>query len=242
MDCFCNLCVPSSANIVTFELWGGGGAGAGSRCCAWGPPGGAGAYASFSADNSGGSYTGCYRICLASATCCVDSDNGRIGCCTRLDGEGICMCAQGGRPGCSICNFYNCFPNSGCGVLEHPNATDCACFYGPTGTTGVPGRHGYLQTDVCCSSDFCYYKVAIPLPGGFGRQEVTYQLMRSCGDMCNQPYNTNRRASGWATGGSAGYGEISRPVGAGGDTARVCGGTCQCGGPGGPGLVKVSWT
>lgn len=240
MDCICQFCVPSSANIITFELWGGGGGGAGSRCCAWGPPGGAGAHAQFVADNSGGDYTGCYRICLASATCCVDSDNGTNGCCTTLDGEGICMCVQGGRPGCSICQFFNCFPNNGCGVLEHPNSNDCACFYGPAGTTGVPGKHGFLQTDVCCPSDFCYYKVGIPIPGGFGRQEVAYQMVRA---YCNTgSLNTNCRATGWVVAGSAGYGHIYAGIGTGGETARVCGGGCCCGSPGGPGLVKVSWT
>jgi hypothetical protein len=251
-NCWGSFCICNSMDIITIELWGGGGGGAGSCCCAWGPPGGAGAYTKLTIDNNSNNYSGCMCMCVASASCCSpDRSCGYRGCKTYVNGSGICgVCAEGGRPGCSLCNFFGCFPNNGCGVLEHPNADDCACFYGcgtrnPDGSTvcadGIPGRHGWLQTDCCSPSDFCWYKVAFPIPGGLGTNQVSYKIVRaSCN---NGTANDQCFVGGWANDNAhAGTDGISRPVGTGGNTARVCGGGCCCGWPGGPGLIKISWT
>lgn len=251
-DCWSEWCIEGGMDIITFELWGAGGGGAGSCCCGWGPPGGSGAYTTIIIDNTGNDYVQDICLCVAVASCCSpDRTCGYRGCQTQIAGSGLCnICAEGGRPGCSICNFFDCFPNSGCGVIEHPCNTDCACFFGcatqnPGGedvfATGVPGRYGWIQTDCTSPGNFCWYKVALPIPAGLGTNDTSYKMVRaSCNtgarlDMCH--------VSGWAndnaTGGTNG---VSWPVGVGGNTARVCGGGCCCGTAGGPGLIKISWT
>lgn len=251
-NCWGCFCICNGMDIITIELWSGGGGGAGSCCCAWGPPGGAGAYSSLTIDNTSNNYSGRACMCVASAGCCSpDRTCGYRGCKSFFNAGGISgFCADGGLPGCSLCNFFGCFPNNGCGVLEHPNASDCACYYGsatnePDGITkeasGVPGRHGWLQTDCCSPADFCYYKVAFPLPGGVGTPNTAYKMVKA---FCNSGSQCDMcRVGGWGNDNAIGGGGImSYAVGMGGNTARVCGGGCCCGNGGGPGLIRISWT
>jgi len=251
-NCWCYFCVCNGMDIVTFELWGAGGGGAGACCCAWGPPGGSGAYTRLTVDNTSNGYSRCYCMCVAATSCCSPVRScGYRGCKTYLGGGNICnLCAEGGRPGCSFCNFYGCFPNEGCGVLEHPCNTECACYFGcgtnePGGSealaVGVPGRHGWLQTDCNSPGDFCWYKVAFPIPPGLGTEDVSYKMVKAG---CNvRPEYDKCWVGGWAGDGAhGGTNGVSWPVGVGGNTARVCGGGCCCGWGGGPGLIRISWT
>jgi len=251
-DCWGDFCIEDSMQFVTLELWGAGGGGAGGCCCSWGPPGGAGAYARLLLDNSANGYSGNHCMCFPSAGCCSpNSCCGYRGCTTYWNGPGVSnLCAEGGQGGCGICFFFNCFPNGGCGVLEHPCANNNACYYGaavnqpngvPETATGATGEHGWLQTDVCCSSNWCYYKVALPVPAGLGTQATTYKVTRA---FCNTGTQRDdcRRGSMFNDHVAGGGGRIGPGIGVGGTTARVCGGGCCCGWRGGPGLIKVSWT
>lgn len=250
-SCWINFCIENSMDFVTFELWGGGGGGAGGCCCSWGVPGGAGAYSTITINNTSNGYTGCICMCVANASCCSpNSCCGYRGCKTSISGSGLTnICADGGLPGCGFCNFFNCFPNNCCGVLEHPCNSECAEFFGcatnqPSGenvcVTGIAGRYGWLQTDCYSPGDFCWYKVAFPIPGGLGTTEVGYKLVRA---FCNTGTSAdNSRVGGVSDSAIGGSTCDYRAVGQGGNTARVCGGGCCCGWPGGPGLIKISWT
>lgn len=251
--CWCNFCIDSSMDIITFELWGGGGGGAGGCCCSWGVPGGAGAYTKLVINNTDNAYNQCITMCVAPSSCCSsNSCCGYRGCRTYITSSNfICgLCAEGGQPGCGFCNFFNCFPNNCCGILEHPCNINCACYYGcatgnPDGNTvcatGIAGKYGWLQTDCYSPSDFCWYKVAFPIPGGLGTTDVAYHVIRA---YCNTGTERDQcRVGGWANSNAIGGGYNGYlSVGKGGSTARVCGGGCCCGWPGGPGLIKISWT
>lgn len=239
--CWSCWCACGSMEIITIELWGGGGGGAGGCCCSWGIPGGAGAYAKRILDNTGNSFNGRFCMCVAPASCCSpNSCCGYRGCRTFMNGPGLStFCAAGGRPGCGLCRFFGCFPNSGCGVLHHPNCDDCAEFR--DADFGIPGRYGYLQSDCCSPSNYCYYKAAFPLPGGLVSDFNSYKILRA---HCNvNPEREMRRIGGWANDNAISGGDNDGyAVGVGGNTARVCGGGCCCGWGGGPGLIRISWT
>jgi hypothetical protein len=219
-------------------------------CCSWGPPGGAGAYTKLTVNNTSNGYSQCICMCVAPGSCCSpNSCCGYRGCKSYINAANLCnICAEGGLPGCGFCDFYGCFPTNGCGILAHPNAIECAGYCGcatnePTGTTvcatGIPGKHGWLQSDCNNPSDFCWYKVAFPIPGGLGTNETSYKLVRA---FCNTGTSADHSRVGGVADNAIGGGTCDfRSVGQGGNTARVCGGGCCCGYPGGPGLIKISW-
>lgn len=240
--CFCCWCVREDMTDLTFELWGAGGGGAGSCCCAWGVPGGAGAYAFKYLSNHDGSLTGSnYIMCSAPPSCCSPSRTcGWRGCRSYMTGNGISnFCAEGGIPGCSLCFFFGCFPvNSGCGILWHPNLdTACACYFGAD--WGVEGKGGGLEASCSNTGNWCHYKAIYPIPPMSGQKTGTYEAI---GAHCNVvPSCDVCRVGGAWVGQAHGGGNNFKPVGVGGTTARACGGACCYGYPGGPGMIKVSW-
>lgn len=243
-SCFCCFEINSSMTAVEFEVWGGGGGGAGACCCAWGPPGGSGAYAVKRLDNTEGTYTGeCYTLCVAPATCCSpNSCCGYQGCASFVLGSGLSnFCAEGGRPGCSFCNFFICFPNSGCGIVMHPcYDTDCSCYFGAD--SGVAGRHGGIEANCCNATNFCHYKALLPVPAGFGRTEVGYNIVRVY-DNLGTNVQSRCHSGSWVLSGMPAAGTNPNiPIGQGGMSATVCGGNCRCGAPGSSGLIKISWS
>ena len=239
--CWCCWQINSDMSAVTFEVWGGGGGGAGGCCCSWGFPGGAGAYAKKSLDNSTGTYSAeCYTFCVAPPSCCSPVQScGYRGCSSFVLGPGLTnYCAEGGIPGCNYCFFFGCFPNSSCGIMWHPNfGTDCSCYFGAD--FGVAGHPGGMEATCCNAGNWCHYKSIHPLPPMPGRPNVAYQAIRA---HCNyQNYCDRCRVGGWAVSGAIGGGNDIVAIGIGGTSARVCGGTCCCGQSGGPGMLKISW-
>lgn len=242
-NCFCYWCVPSNANLVTFEIWGGGGGGAGACNCAWGWSGGAGAYAKKSIDMTQTNYRQCkYLIIVAPTTCCSPASScGFRGNTTYVAGCGLSnFCAEGGLPGCTLCCMNGCFPlNSGCGVFPHPNYNDCACYFGAD--EGVPGRLGFVNANSRNDSNWCGYQTVVPGPAGIGGSTFpVYSVVGFNGNTgsLNDHCRVGNHFEGFVNGGESSM----RAVGSGGPSARVCVGGCCCGSPGGPGLVKISWT
>ena len=239
--CFCCWQIQSSMNNISFEVWGGGGGGAGSCCCSWGAPGGAGAYAKKSLDNTTGTYNGqCYTFCISAGGCCSPVQScGYRGCQSHVIGAGLTnFCAEGGIPGCGLCFFFGCFPNSGCGILWHPSkGTQCACYFGAD--EGVPGHLGGMEASCCDAGNWCHYKSIHPVPAMPGRPSNAYQAI---GAHCNLVASCDRcRMNGWGVSGAMGSSEMVA-IGIGGTTARTCGGGCCCGMGGGPGMLKISWS
>jgi hypothetical protein len=112
----CTWTVPDGVKNVTFELWGGGGAGAGARCCQ------ATAYTA-----TGGMYTtrtisttpGCtYNLCAGGSSTCSSACQGCQGCVSYVTGSGIATtCAAGGQGGTTACYYhYGCSCCRGCQV------------------------------------------------------------------------------------------------------------------------------
>lgn len=95
---------PAGTTFLKFEIWGGGGSGAGTCCCMWGTPGGSGAYA-YKCICSDVDLGGCiYEICVASASCCSPRNQGDHGCKSFVVGHGLNnFCAEGGYGGMSSC-------------------------------------------------------------------------------------------------------------------------------------------
>lgn len=241
--CYCYWCTPAGTASVTFEAFGGGGGGAGACNCAWGWSGGAGAYAKKQLDFSVDDYSQTkYLIYVAPTTCCSPTSScGFIGNTSYIAGSGLTnFCAEGGLPGCTLCCMNGCFPiASECGVYPHPSYDDCACYFGAD--EGIPGRLGFLNANDRNDGDWCSYQQIIPGPGGLAGS--TYPVYASVGFSSNTSHLSDRCRYGAQFEGMVNGGHSNiRPVGTGGASARVCVGGCCCGAPGGPGLVKISWT
>ena len=130
-----NWIVPEGASIGTFEIWGQGGHGAGSRCCQQGVDGGSGAYARKTIKLiPGDTYVFCHP--LHNSCCYYRESNLQYGgtddgaCCAGSTepgygegpirgnrvyvlGHGLCnFCAEGGEPGVTCCFVHaNYFGN-----------------------------------------------------------------------------------------------------------------------------------
>lgn len=238
----CWWTAPAGTTKITFELWGGGGSGAGSCCCSWGAPGGAGAYARKTIQGCLGNT--CYEFFVAYAGCCSPVQScGYRGCQTWLRAVSGCaqicnlvgcnFCAEGGIPGCGVCWACGCH---GCGYWRpaaHENC--CACYYGAD--YGVAGLPGYLYTDIC-DANSCYYKQFLPIPAEIYGSQVSYWPSRSQGVNSTGSGETCQGGSVGAIGG----GTEAKTPGIGGFTAHSQGGNCYCGGPGGPGMVRITYS
>lgn len=234
-NCMCAWCAPSGTTQVTFEIWGGGGGGPGACCCQQGQPGGSGAYAKKTVAVTGGET---YTMVIGTATDCSASCCGIQGCKTYITGPGLTnFCAEGGLSGKSCCyvmwgNYY-CAGNSNGYVYLCYDATDyCSCYYGAD--EGAPGRPGFLWSQ--CSCGPCYWKYAIPFPGGLTSKCGGHVMVRNQGNACfsdwlrciytiGMPYDGNNKFL----------------PGVGGIPATSCGGGCCYGYPGSPGAIRVTY-
>lgn len=220
-NCCLAFVVPAGVTTATFEIWGGGGSGAGSLCCMVGSSGSSGAYSSVTiAVNEGDRYCTCY----ATGTSCAAATTGCRGCNTFVIGAGLDnFCAEGGYGGTSCCT-------AACGAFVTPGAVAQA--YG--GDINVPGVKSCHV--VCCTSNYCHNKQFLAYPGG---------LINQNGGVVAMPSRTNGFQGevqciaaaylGWG-------GHNSQYVpGMAGATAGVCAGTCACGVPGWPGMVRISY-
>lgn len=161
----CLWTVPAGTTSVTFELWGGGGAG-GSGYCAWPmASGGGGSYARRTVETSAGCQ---YTICAAarSGRCCGNV-TGPGGNTTFVSGSGISTtCALGGIGGYNCCYYTNhttctgpCFgaPNESCGDIAFPRTRNMVsnrgCYYrhseNATGAAIYGSSAGSVDSDCC---------------------------------------------------------------------------------------------
>lgn len=285
--------VPTGVTQATFEIWGGGGAGAGGRCCGYGPPGGSGAYAKKAIPVTAGT---CYQLFVAPATQCSDGQCGCRGCTTYVVGTGLTnFCAEGGMSGCFFCAPSVCCQSvctcgtsgatatftgsisgtaltvtevtsgtiasgmkltgtgvtadttilSGTGtswVVDRTQTTATTTITGTTfnmamaygGDENIPGVRGCLW--VSCLDNSCWTKQIVPYPAGLvnkcggvamvGSRGSTYQDFEQCiaGSSTSWAYMTSQYVPGL-----------------GGTTAHLTGGTCACGVPGRPGLIRITY-
>lgn len=226
--------VPAGATEITFEVWGGGGGGAGACCCQWGAPGGSGAYARKSIT---GLLGGCqYELTIGSPTCCSpDQFCGFRGCASSITGFGLNnFCAEGGISGCTVCNIHCQFQTGIYFIPEQENL--CACYYGAD--YGVPGIPAALHANFS-TPDACNYKnihtVPPELPGIASVGNTTFYATRI---RAHQTTQTDRSCK--TSQGIVGSRCVMTP-GVGGASAVACAGSCACGAPGNPGLIRVSY-
>ncbi len=228
--------VPTGATCVTFEIWGGGGGGAGGCCCMQGQPGGSGAYAK---KTIAATTDWCYGLYPAYPTDCSATCCGIIGCNTYVSGCNLSnFCANGGCGGKTCCftfwGNYNCAGNNnGYVYLCYDGVNNCACYYGAD--SGAPGRPGFLWSQCSCAS--CYWKYAVPYPGGLTNKCGGFVMLRVQGNACNQEWiKCINTAGGY-------YSQSDRAFvpGAGGISATSCGGGCCYGFPGNNGMVRITY-
>tara|TARA_B100000953_G_scaffold12178_1_gene10886 strand:- start:292 stop:1254 length:963 start_codon:yes stop_codon:yes gene_type:complete len=158
--CSTSWTVPDGTKTITFEAWGGGGAGAGHCCqgcwcdiasCA--SSGGFYSKKTICADNSDFSNGDVYTICMGDGgnanngsgcwTGCCDAPRG---CASYVTGNGLSnFCAVGGRGGYNIyctcrCNASHCFQeHPGChGMVQGGNVDET---YGSKGNEWFKERH-----------------------------------------------------------------------------------------------------
>lgn len=155
----CLWTVPSGARRVTFELWSGGGGGAGQYCICMGGMihGGGGGYAVKTISTTEGCQ---YTICAGGVWPCATSNccNGGMGCASYVTGYNLDnFCVNGG------CGGWVCRPGGAGGGEWNPGVGEsciggcapCACgFYGADfgimGTSGSKIGHGATQNGQVC--------------------------------------------------------------------------------------------
>ena len=182
----CNICwqAPGSGQAV-IEIWGAGGSGARMCCCGGSIPGQSGGYSKKTVNVTAGAFvTGfvgmscgnqsalCHRGCSESTcvTICTGSVNGTC----------ICMCAQGGIGGYTVCDtttgaaMYNCFASAGfatnqsgfsggCGIVCNSVGTWGCAYGGDVNCTGLRGCTIFFHCNPCC---YCSQMGIIPIPPG----------------------------------------------------------------------------
>lgn len=172
----CLWTVPTGATWFAVELWGGGGGGAGVRCCFGGWPGGSGSYSRkiISGVTAGAQY----RICAAGTTNC-SSDC--IGCAsypsyvTAITGSTVVACASGGATSCSRCYFMINCSQQGC------QAWQCGSF---CGTMGICGVTGSAKGNAYCSGNSYQFMPDAPFAGNMARPTKD-GCSGFCGGCCN---------------------------------------------------------
>lgn len=195
---------PADGTAV-IEIWGAGGSGAKMCCCGFGLPGNPGAYAKktikmrsgcflcgFVGKSCGNSNDLCFRGC-SQATCLCWRGN---------DGQGGCMCAQGGRGGTAICSTtpsaYCCFRangfcatgpfNANCGIICNYRSGDwIACAYG--GDVNIGCNFSCVSYFGCLPSCPClfHFHLGVP-PGQFAK----------CGGVVSFTAENNSEYANWS--------------------------------------------
>jgi len=245
----CCWVVPTGVTRLTFEAWGAGGGGAGACCCEWGWSGGSGAYARKTVTGALGNC--CYILFAGYYGCCSPAFScGYRGCQSWVTGYGLTnFCAEGGLPGYTSCFWFNCCycadscysaMVNGCGTFPNccyggPSGASfsCACYFGSD--YGVPGTWSYWYTENC-QANTCGYRGVIPYGSNQTTDGCAFQYIRAAGVNTTGEYESCRTGQGF-TGGT-----YARTVGQGGFGATAFGGNCYCGAPGGPGMIRISWS
>ena len=239
----------AGTTAITFEVWGAGGSGAGACCCAFGVPGGSGAYAykTVVGVESGTPY----NLFIGEMTCRQSCLCGRDGEKSYVTGIGLTnFCADGGTMGCSFCireftGNGKCTWKTSIGATEGFGGNDgivglgtdcmgfCAQYYGADGGAyGVPGSYS-----LNCHKNRCWNTINVPYPGGLVNQQGGHIMVHMCeNSTCG--YFHQCFAAGQI--GFGGRREGNYVPGLGGPSATVCGGGCCCGTQGWAGAVRIT--
>lgn len=212
----CLWCVPAGVQSIFVEIWGAGAGGSGHGgccCCSAGIGGGAGGYSSATIPTCPGqAFTVCAGTGGAFGCAATAGSNGNT---SYISGNNAGnMCARGGQHNNADCNY------------------PCACYGYNTGNTGsgfapsvfannalmATGEGGHLfgQASAC---RFLNRSGSAPFNGGTGVL-FGYTVDGRC--------NTQGASGGNFPGGGGAGGHMS-----------CCCGTCNCGGCGGTGLVRI---
>jgi hypothetical protein len=215
----CAWYVPDGVTKAVFEIWGAGGAGAGScgRSCCFNFIGAQGGFYQNSATvNVQAGW--CYGLCAGGGRCCQTCCRcGCHGCRSCVSGCGVSMCAMGGHGGCNCGSWRDACDSTPRCVLCTKSGGGCF------GTYSFQG--GMSQLDACCH---CLGKQntpsAAPMMGGGIQQNVNVCWRRhGCACTCGIVPVAHGGMSGMTT---------------------YCGSgaCCQWGAPGGPGVVKITYS
>ena len=216
--CCCGWTVPADIRNVTFELWGGSGAGAGACCCQWPVQGaGGGAYAVRTVTSGVGTNLSgnVYTICAAgNGTCCQAHCIGYTGYTSWVSGPGLPTTSAGagcgGKTMCHALYAYNCC--HGCTIIDSRVQGDLRFGH---------GRDGSMQTH------YCHNQMWEQVAGG-----PKSSSSRKGKDSCMGPM--------YCTGCGWGCSDVY-PSG-GSFSATACGGGCCWGQWSSGGLVKISYS
>jgi len=191
----CLWTVPSKVSRVTFEIWSGGGGGAGHTCCNW---------CSFSIGGAGGNYAiktistepGCqYTVCAGGSWPCAKSHTcvAGMGCRSYVTGYNLSnFCVTGGCGGW-MCNgeaWGNCSVNICCRQATHhssgcANCNICSSFGADFGISGSIGfKMGHMGCH--CSGADGGWTGSAPFMGNVQAVAAT-EAWCSCGCYVNWP-------------------------------------------------------
>ena len=176
----CLFTAPTGTNWFAIEMWGGGGGGAGVRCCFGGWPGGSGSYTRKIINGLSGNGTETFTICAAGSTNC---SNDCIGCASFpsyvLNGVGtIVACASGGSTSGSRCyHMINC-TCQGCGMYS----CGSTC-----GTLSICGVTGSSKGNPFCSGGSYQFMPSAPFTTSMARPTKD-GCSGFCGGCCNGGY------------------------------------------------------
>jgi hypothetical protein len=216
----CLWTVPDRVTRVTFEIWSGGGGGAGmtcSNCCGFSIGGAGGNYATKTIQTAPGCQ---YTVCAGGSWPCAKSHvcDAGMGCRSFVNGFNLSnFCVTGGCGGW-MCNgdaWGPRFLNSGCA-----NCNICGFFgadFGMMGTMGFKGGHLQCQ----CKGADANWTGAAPMIGLYQANAAT-EFWCSCGCYVNWP-------SGGGMSGQSSYC---------GSAEKCCAGGS---GQGGSGIVKITF-
>lgn len=223
--CCCQACgrcclwtVPANVYKVQFEIWSGGGSGAGmtcSNCCSYSSGGAGGNYATKTVDTTPGCQ---YRVCAGGAWRCCRSHTctGGMGCASYVQGHNLSnFCTVGG------CGGYMCNgDDNGYAMMQTcANCNICGIYgadFGMTGSTGYKLAHSGCK---CQGADY-HQAGAAPMISKF-HSNMTNEHWCSCGCYVNWP-------SGGGVSGQSTYC---------GDAAKCC----SAGIYGGSGFVRITF-
>ena len=225
-------CVPTGVTSATMHLWGGGGGGAGACNCQQGVPGGSGAHAKKAISVTAGD---CYELCVGWGAECATCCEGNRGGTSYITGGGLDgFCAEGGYGGKTCCYVYwrSCCSLSTCGYwyMDVENVADYA-----GADSGALGVRGFAFTLCGCNDNSCYWKQAMPYPGGLVNKLGGTTVQKVQGNACNNEWLMCNAVTG--IGGACN----NQVVGLGGPSATSCGGGCCYGYRGGPGMIKITY-
>jgi len=237
-NCCVSFVTPAGIECATFEVWGGGGGGSGMcaadsyELCYMQPPGTAGAYVVRCLDNV--SEGDRYCMIVGTSTSCSENYCGRRGCFSCLNGPSASLCAQGGYGG-------PCIRSWGCGFCC--NSATANAF---GGDYNIDGLYSGICVTCTTSTNYDYNHQVIPYPGGLnnlcGGWVQTQQ--RECDGSWHCNYDTAcciaRMIPGIGSTNMCNFGYVPG-IPAASFSGSCNGEDCTCGGPGGPGMIRVTY-